>query len=78
MDYTNKLNEFLKLAKELKYKDEKTLDSIKRKIELYSNTIFKERNYGRQSHNISFWATVSPCTDEFKYNCWTSGQEELI
>lgn len=79
MDYTNKLNEILKSAKALQYKDEKTLDSIKRKIELYNNTIFnKERSYGRQSHNISFWATVSPCPEEFKYNCWTSGKAELI
>ena len=35
MDYTYKLNEILESAKSLKYKDEKILDSIKKKIDLY-------------------------------------------
>lgn len=79
MDYMSKLNEILESAKTLKYKDEKTLDSIKRKIDLYDSTIFNdERHYGRQSHNIPFWAMVSPCTEEFKHSCWVSGQEKLI
>lgn len=31
MDYMNKLNEILELAEALEYKDEKTLDAIKKK-----------------------------------------------
>lgn len=79
MDYTYKLNEILELARGLKYKDEKTLDAIKRKIELYDNTIFnRDRTYGRQARNISFWATAYPCREEVKYSNWRSGQEELV
>lgn len=79
MDYTNKLNEILDLAKSLKYKDEKTLDYIKRKIGLYNHTIFNnERDYEKQSHEISFWPMVYPCSEGTKSGCWTSGQENLI
>ena len=64
MDYMNKLNEILELAEALEYKDEKTLDAIKRKIELYDSAIFNnERHYDRQAQNISFWSMVSPCTE---------------
>ena len=79
MDYMNKLNEILELAEALEYKDEKTLDAIKRKIELYDSAIFNnERHYDRQAQNISFWSMVSPCTEGFKLSCWTPGQEKLI
>lgn len=79
MDYMNKLNEILELAEALEYKDEKTLDAIKRKIELYDSAIFNnERHYDRQAQNISFWSMVSPCTEGFKLSCWTTGQEKLI
>lgn len=79
MDYMNKLNEILELAEALEYKDEKTLDAIKRKIELYDSAIFNnERHYDRQAQNISFWSMVSPFTEGFKLSCWTTGQEKLI
>lgn len=79
MDYINKLNEILESAKALKYKDEKTLDSIKRKIELYNNTIFnKARNYGKQARNMSFCAISRHCSEELKYSYWVSEQEKLI
>lgn len=79
MDYMNKLNEILELAEALEYKDEKTLDAIKRKIELYDSAIFNnERHYDRQAQNISFWPMVSPCTEGFKLSCWTTGQGKLI
>ena len=79
MDYKEKLNEILKKAQTLTYNDEANLDSIKRKIALYNNYIFcNERNYGEQSRNIVFWATVFPCTEQYKRDCWISGQNELI
>lgn len=79
MDYMQKLYEILELATNLNYKDESTLDSIRRKIELYNNTIFhKERNYGRQSRTIMFSALVFPCSEEYRQDCWKSGQKELI
>lgn len=78
MNYLDKLNEILEKAQTLNYKDEKNLDSIKRKIELYDNIIFNNmRHYGKQSHNISFWAMVYPCTEQFEYECWISGKNEL-
>ena len=48
MDYLDKLNEVLGTAQTLNYKDEKTLDSIKRKIELYDSTIFNNERHYRQ------------------------------
>lgn len=61
-------------SKHLIFNDEKSLDSIKRRIALYSERLFNTDKYEKQSRRIS----LVKISSQNSYEYWTSGQNELI
>ena len=79
MNFREKLDDILERTKNLSPFDEKELDIIRNKIDLYSEKMFGDKSkYGKKSHNISFHPMVYPCSHELKIDRWRSGREQLV
>lgn len=80
MNWKQKLLSLRDKAEMLMYEDDITeIDLINKKIALYSEKIFGDKNkYGIEAENIPYRLFVDPCPESEQRKVWERGQKSLI